>query len=79
MCHIDLSNFFWLLRLPKSFRGAFRISGGEGGVLSFGCLPFGGKYSPILCQKALERLVGDWFGGDVGSDLHRQCAHQWTG
>ena len=57
MCHIDLSNCFWSLRLPKTFWGAFRISDGEGGVLSFRCLPFGGKYSPILCQKVLERLV----------------------
>ena len=28
-----------------------------GGGLSFRCLPFGWKYSPILCQKVLERLV----------------------
>ena len=57
MCHIDLSNCFWSLRLPETFWGAFRISDGEGGVLSFKCLPFGWKYSPILCQKVLERLV----------------------
>ena len=57
MCHIDLSNYFWSLRLPETFWGAFRISDGEGGVLSFRCLPFGWKYSPILCQKLLERLV----------------------
>ena len=58
MCHIDLSNCFWSLRLPEAFWGAFRISDGEGGVLSFRCLPFGWKYSPILCQKkVLERVV----------------------
>ena len=57
ICHIDLSNYFWWLRLPEAFWGAFRISDGEGGVLSFRCLPFGWKYSPILCQKVLERLV----------------------
>ena len=57
MCHIDLSNSFWSLLLPEAFRVAFRISDGEGGVLSFRCLPFGWKYSPILCQKVLERLV----------------------
>ena len=33
MCHIDLSNCFWSLRLPEAFWGAFRISDGEGGVL----------------------------------------------
>ena len=30
---------------------------GEGGVLSFRCLPFGWKYSPILCQKVLDRWL----------------------
>ena len=59
MCHIDLSNCFWSLCLLETFWGAFRISDGEGGVLSFRCLPFGWKYSPILCQKVLERLVED--------------------
>ena len=57
MCHIDLSNCFWSPRLPQAFLGAFRISDGEGGVLLFRCLPFGWKYSPIPCQKVLERLV----------------------
>ena len=57
MCHSDLSNFFWSLGLPETLWGAFRISDGEGGVLSFRCLPFGWKYSPILCQKVLKRFV----------------------
>ena len=48
--------FFPSPRLPETFWGAFRISDGEGGVLSFGCLPFGWTYSPILCQKVLERV-----------------------
>ena len=55
--NIDLSNCFWSLRLPEAFWGAFRILDGEGGVLSFGCWRFGWKYSPMLCQKVLERLV----------------------
>ena len=57
VCHIDLSTCFWSLRLPETFWGAFRIPDVEGGVLSFMCLPFGWKYSPVLCQKVLERLV----------------------
>ena len=57
MCRIDPSKCFWSLRLPEAFLGAFRISDGEGGVLSFSCLPFGWKYCLILCQKVLERLV----------------------
>ena len=38
--------------------GGFPHLGWRGGaVLSFRCLPFGWKYSPILCQKVLEHLV----------------------
>ena len=57
MCHSDLGNCFWSLRLPEDFWGAFRISDGEGRVLAFRCLPFGRKYSPILYQRVLERLM----------------------
>ena len=56
LCHIVLGNYFWSLRLPEAFWGAFRVLAGTGGVLSFRCLPFGWKYSPILCQKVLERF-----------------------
>ena len=59
MCHIDLSNCFWSLQLPREFWGAFRVSDGEGGVLAFRCLPFGWKYSPLLCQRVLEGLMAD--------------------
>ena len=52
-----LSNRFWSLRLPEASWGAFRVSDGEGGVFSFRCLPFGWKYSAILCQKVFERLI----------------------
>ena len=56
MCHINLSNCCWSPRLHETFWGVC-ISDGEGGALSFRCLPFGCKYGPILCQKVLERLV----------------------
>ena len=57
MCHIDLIKCFWSLLLPPAFWGAFRISDGDGGVLSLRCFPFGWKYSPIMCQKVLGHLV----------------------
>ena len=57
MCHIDLSDCFWSLRIPETLWGAFRISNCEGGALSFRCLPFRWKYSPIVCHKVVERLV----------------------
>ena len=45
---IDLTNFFWSLRLPKKAWGAFRISG-----YFFPCTPFGWDLSPILAQSSL--------------------------
>ena len=86
MCHIDLSNYFWSPRLPEDFWGAFRISDSEGGMLAFRCLPFGWKYSPILCQRVLERLieeaglvgyiwmsVGGGEGEDAGAHASKVC------
>ena len=57
MCHIDLSNCFWYLCLPARCHDCFCILGDSGEVLSFHCLPFGWKYSHILCQKVMEHLV----------------------
>ena len=59
MCHIDLSNCFWSLRVPDSFWGAFCASDDDGGVLSLRCLPFAWKNSPILCPKLLECFMED--------------------
>ena len=58
-CATFLSNCFWCLQLPRELWGAFRVSDGEGGVLAFRCLPFGWKYSPLLCQRVLEGLMAD--------------------
>ena len=55
MCHIDLSNRVWSLRLPVRYIDCFRILV-DSGELSFHCL-VGWKYSPILCQKVMEHLV----------------------
>ena len=78
MCHVDPSNCFWSLRLPETFWGAFRISDGEGRILSLRCLPFGWKYSPILCHKVMECLVEEI--GLLGvlvliyiDDVHAHC------
>ena len=51
---IDLTNFFWSLRLPKKAWGIFRIQG-----LFFPCPPFGWDLSPILAQTTLGRLLDE--------------------
>ena len=56
MCHVDLSNCFRSLMLPKQFWGAFCVSNGEGRVIAFRCLLFGWKFIRLLCQRVLEAL-----------------------
>ena len=44
VCHVDLKNAFWSLRLAEEFRNPFRVSvDGE----------FGWQFSPALCQIVL--------------------------
>ena len=56
--HVDLSNAFWSFVLPPHARRAFRFRATGGGtVYSLDRLPFGWKYSPIICQFALSEIV----------------------
>ena len=47
--HVDLSNAFWSLVLPAHARRAFCFRATGGGVYSRDRLPFGWKYSSIIC------------------------------
>lgn len=49
---VDLSNFFWSLKMPKEATDAFRVGG-----YSFPCLPFGWDLSPVLAQHSLGDLI----------------------
>ena len=51
MCHIDLSNCFWSLQMPREFWGAFRVSDGEGGCWLSGVCPSDGSTAPS-CASA---------------------------
>ena len=56
--HIHLKNALWSFVLLESARSLFRLRSGPcGKVVGLGRLPFGWKYSPYICQKALARLV----------------------
>ena len=57
-CHIDLSNYFWSLKTRVDFADLFRVSI-DGLLYGFGCLPFGWKHSPAICQAVMVRLVRD--------------------
>jgi hypothetical protein len=49
---LDISNFFWSLKLPTSCQDLFRLP-----PYAFPCLPFGWNLSPILAQTTLSMLV----------------------
>ena len=49
---IDLTNFYWTLRLPPRARAWFRIHD-----FAFDSLPFGWNLSPIIAQETLGHLL----------------------
>ena len=53
---IDLSNFFWSLRLPPHMVGAFRLRG-----LCYDSLPFGWDRSPGIAQETLGSVLTTFF------------------
>ena len=57
---LDLTNFFWSLRLPPEALGAFRV-----GSWCWDALPFGWKRAPSIAQLTLWRLIILAFAGTV--------------
>ena len=53
--HVDLGNAFWSMVLPKEFCRAFRLKLGDKNV-SLMRVPFGWKFSPVLCQRVLQHF-----------------------
>ena len=51
-CHIDLTNAFWSLTLPEHHKNNFRVCI-DGTTYAFSCLPFGWRFSPVICQYVL--------------------------
>ena len=61
---MDLSNAFWSVLLPAWFEGRFRFRFG-GKLWDMKRLPFGWKYSPVICQQLLGSLVRDLIPPDI--------------
>ena len=59
--HIDLKNAFWSFVLPPKASGAFRFGFRPGGgarvMYRMRRMPFGWKFSPLLCQLALQKVI----------------------
>ena len=56
-CHIDLTNAFWSLTLPEPYKNSFRVRN-DGKSYAFSCLPFGWRFSPVVCQYVLAFVTG---------------------
>ena len=69
---IDLTNFFWSLRLPRAGVGMFRIAG-----LLWDSLPFGWNMSPILAQTCLGELIQGALGTLSGRGVTWQVYHYY--
>ena len=59
--HIDLKNAFWSFVWPpkaaRAFRLGFRPGGGARVIYRMRRMPFGWKFSPPLCQLALQKVI----------------------
>ena len=52
----DLSDCFWSIRMPYKWCRVFRVNTPPG-CFRWLTLPFGWKYSPVLCQRLVSALV----------------------
>ena len=58
--HVDLRNAFWSFHLPRRFRHVFRFKHAWEGAERVFCMermPFGSKFSPLLCHLGLQLVV----------------------
>ena len=63
-CHIDLTNAFWPLTLPEPYKNSFRVRI-DGKSYAFSCLPFGCRFSPVICQYVLAFVARSVDTSDV--------------
>ena len=69
--HIDLTNAFWSLTLPEPYKNSFRVRI-DGPSYAFSCLPFGWRFSPVICQYVLAFVTGPW------TPVVSSCCTIWT-
>ena len=61
---IDLTNFYWSVRMPAELRDLFRLEGAD-----FHSLPFGWNYSPLIAPETLGDLIRRNMGRFAGSGV----------
>ena len=66
---LDLQNCYWSIKLPRAWRKVFIIGSGRKRY-RITRLPFGWRYSPVICQRLVRKLVE--------KGLRRLKAIAWT-
>ena len=56
MIKFDVSNCYWSILMPKRWRDIFQVSV-SGQSYAWSSLPFGYKYSPVMCQRLMGALA----------------------
>ena len=56
MIKFDVSNCYWSILMPKRWRDIFQVSV-SGQSYAWSSLPFGWKYSPVICQRLMGALA----------------------
>ena len=57
MAKLDLQNAFWSVLLPRGWRGIFVLQTADGRSYRYTPLPFGWRYSPLICQSLVRGIM----------------------
>ena len=57
MAKLDLQNAFWSVVLPRGWRRVFVLQTADGRSYRYTRLPFGWRYSPLICQSLVRGIV----------------------
>ena len=76
-CHIDLTNAFWSLTLPEPYKNSLRVRI-DGKSSAFSRLPFGWRFSPVICQYVLAFVTGSMDTSGHGPALFRRFLGDWV-
>ena len=59
MIKFDVSNCYWSILMPKRWRDIFQVSI-SGQNYAWSSLPYGWKYSPVICQRLMGALAENY-------------------
>ena len=57
LAKLDIQNAFWSIKLPRLWRRIFVLRSADGRAYRYTRLPFGWRYSPLVCQTLVRSIV----------------------